>query len=150
VIAVGAPYASIGGTNRGEVYVFNRPGGGWAPQSAQTETTSAAGPANFDDLGYGLALSPGGTYLAAGAPGYSSSGSLTGQGGVYVWSYGGSALSTVGTEPLVAADPSSEDTLGSSVAMPSDSLIYAGAPYHPGNDGPGAVYGFSSESSRPR
>jgi hypothetical protein len=147
VVAVGAPYANAGGNDRGEVYVFDRQAGGWAPQSAQTETTSAAGPADFDRLGYAVALSPDGTYLAAGATGYSSSGSLTGQGGVYVWGYSGGVLSTEGTEPLVAGDASNEDGLGWSVAMPSDSLIYAGAPYHPGNDGPGAVYGFSSENS---
>ena len=38
-------------------------------------------------------------YVAAGATGYSSSGPLTGQGGVYVWSYSGGALTTVGTGP---------------------------------------------------
>ena len=48
---------------------------------------------------------------------------------------------------MIAGDAGNEDGLGWSVAMPSDGLIYAGAPYHPGNDGPGAVYGFSSESS---
>jgi hypothetical protein len=147
VVAVGAPYANAGGSHRGEVYVFNRPAGGWAPQSTQTETTSAAGPADYDQLGYAVALSPDGAYLAAGATGYSSSVPLTGQGGVYVWGYSAGVLSTEGTEPLVAGDPGNEDGLGSSVAMPSDSLIYAGAPYHPGNDGPGAVYGFSSVSS---
>ena len=66
---------------------------------------------------------------------------------MYVWSYSGGALTTVGTGPLTASDAGNEDGLGWSVAMPSDSLIYAGAPYHPGNDGPGAVYGFSSETS---
>jgi Bacterial Ig-like domain (group 3)/FG-GAP repeat len=145
VIAVGAPDAAGGGTDRGTVYVFDRPPGGWAPQSTQNETTSAAGPANLDGLGSALALSPDGTDLAAGAPGYSAS--LADQGGVYVWSYNGSALSTVYTEPLIAADAAHDDDLGSSVAMPSDSLIYSGAPYHPGISGPGAVYGFSSESS---
>ena len=147
VIAVGAPDAGAGGSSRGEVYVFNRPNGGWAPQSTQTQTTNAAGAADYDRLGYAVALSPDGSYVAAGASGYSSSGPLTGQGGVYVWSYGGSALSPVGAEPLVASDPSNEAGLGESVAMPSDSLIYAGAPYSPGNNGPGAIYGFSSESS---
>ena len=147
VIAVGAPYASGGGDEDGQVYVFDRPGGGWTAQSTQTETTKVAASGNFDRLGWALALSPDGTYLAAGEPGYSSSMALTGQGAVTVWSYNGSVLSSVGSEPIVAGDPGNEDGLGESVAMPSDSLIYAGAPYHPGNAGPGAVYGFSSEGS---
>ena len=58
-----------------------------------------------------------------------------------------SALTTAGSGLLTASDAGNEDGLGWSVAMPSDSLIYAGAPYHPGTDGPGAVYGFSSETS---
>lgn len=142
VIAVGAPFANGGGDEDGQVYVFDRPGGGWAPQAAQTETTRAAGAANFDFLGTAVALSPDGTYLAAGASGHT--GSMNGQGGVYVWSYNGSALSTLGTEPLLASDPGNEDRLGSSIAMPSDRLIYAGSPGHSGS---GAVYGFSSLSS---
>ena len=147
VVAVGAYFAAAGGTERGTIYVFNRPVGGWAAQTTLNQTTSASGPADYDRLGSSVAVSPDGTYVASGASGYSSSGPLTGQGGVYVWSYGGGALTTVGTEPLTAGDAGNEDTLGWSVAMPSDGLIYAGAPYHPGNDGPGAVYGFSSESS---
>ncbi len=147
VIAAGAPYANGGGDQNGKAYVFDRPGGGWAAQATQTETTSAAGSADFDRLGWSLALSPDGTYLATGEPGYSSSVPLTGQGGVYVWSYNGSALSSIGTNPLAAASPGNEAGLGDSVAMPSDRLIYAGAPYAPGSGGPGAVYGFSSESS---
>lgn len=147
VIAVGAPYANGGGDQYGQVYAFDRPGGGWTAQSTQTQTTKAAGSANFDRLGWAVALSPDGTYLATGEPGYSSSVPLTGQGGVYVWSYNGSALSSIGTEPLVAASPGNEAGLGDSVAMPSDSMIYSGAPYAPGNGGAGAVYGFSSESS---
>ena len=75
-----------------------------------------------------VALSPDGTYLAAGASGYSSSQSLTGQGGVYVWSYNGSALTTAGSGLLTASDAANEDGLGWSVAMPSDGVIYAGAP----------------------
>jgi Bacterial Ig-like domain (group 3)/FG-GAP repeat len=147
VVAVGALYATAGGTQRGTVYVFNRPAGGWAAQTTLNQTTSASGSADYDRLGASVAVSPDGTYVAAGASGYSSSGPLTGQGGVYVWNYGAGALTTVGTEPLTAGDAGNEDVLGWSVAMPSDGLIYAGAPYHPGNDGPGAVYGFSSESS---
>jgi hypothetical protein len=146
-VAVGAPYAAGGGSQRGQVYVFDRPNAGWSLEFPQNETTKAAGAANNDDLGWAVALSPDGTYLSAGLPGYSSSGPLNAQGGVDVWSYNGSALTAVGTNPLVAASPSEEDELGDSVAMPSDSLIYAGAPYHPGVAGPGAVYGFSSERS---
>ena len=147
VIAVGAPYAGGGGSGRGQVYVFNRPAAGWAPQTTLNQTTSASGPADYDRLGHGVALSPDGTYVATGAAGYSSSQSLTGQGGVYVWSYIGGALTTAGSGLLTASDAGNEDGLGWSVAMPSDGLIYAGAPHHPGNDGPGAVYGFSSETS---
>ena len=54
-------------------------------------------PSDDDRFGHGVALSPDGTYLAAGASGYSSSQSLTGQGGVYVWSYSGSALTPAGS-----------------------------------------------------
>jgi len=147
VVAVGALNAAAGGSQRGTVYIFDRPAGGWAAQTTLNQTTAASGSADYDRLGASVAVSPDGTYVAAGETGYSSSGPLTGQGGVYVWSYGGGALTTLGTEPLTASDAGNEDVLGSSVAMPSDSLIYAGAPYHPGNDGPGAVYGFSSESS---
>jgi hypothetical protein len=145
VIAVGAPYAAGGGDGRGTIYAFNRPGGGWAAQTTTNEATSASGPTDFDRLGAAVAVSPDGAYVAAGATGYSPS--ITGQGGVFVWSYSGSALTTAGSSPLIASDGDNEDQLGASLAMPSDGLIYAGAPYHPGNDGPGAVYGFSSESS---
>ena len=145
VIAVGAPYASAGGSQRGTVYVFNRPADGWQATLSPYETTSAAAPADYDRLGFSVGVSPDGTYVAAGATGYSPS--TTGQGGVYVWSYSGSALSAAGSSPLTAGDADNEDGLGWSLAMPSDGLIYAGAAYHPGNDGPGAVFGFSSESS---
>ena len=94
VIAVGALYTAAGGTQRGTVYVFNRPAGGWAAQTTLNQTTSASGSADYDRLGSSVAVSPDGTYVAAGASGYSSSGPLTGQGGVYVWSYGGGALMT--------------------------------------------------------
>ncbi len=145
VIAVGAPSAGGGGSNRGQVYVFNRPATGWAPQTTLNQITSASGPADFDRLGHGVALSPDGTYMAAGATGYSSSVSLTGQGGVYVWSYSGAALASAGSGLLTAGDAGNEDGLGWSVAMPSDGLIYAGAPYTRAMTGPEPCTG-----SRPR
>ena len=53
VIAVGAPYAGGGGSESRQVYVFNRPAAGWAPQTTLNQTTSASGPADYDRLGHG-------------------------------------------------------------------------------------------------
>ena len=147
-VAVGAPYAAGGGGQHGAGLRLQPPERGLVAAVHSERDDEAAGlRTTFDLLGWSVALSPDGTYLSAGLPGYASSGSLTAQGGVDVWSYNGSALDAVGTDPLVAGSPSEEDELGDSVTMPSDSLIYAGAPYHPGVSGPGAVYGFSSERS---
>ena len=89
--------------------MFNRPAGGWARADDAEPDDQRGRSGRLRPARLAVALSPDGTYLAAGAPGYSSSGPLTGQGGVYVWSYGGGALTTVGTEPLTASDAGNED-----------------------------------------
>lgn len=141
VIVVGAPSSNL---SDGGVYIFNRPAGGWAPGTTYHQTTAAIGTSAFEEFGQGVAVSPDSSYVAVGAPGYTASASQ--QGAVFVYAYDGATLSApAGSGALVAGDAAAGDGLGWSVAMPSDSLIYSGAPLRA--TGSGAVYGFSSESS---
>ena len=103
MIAVGAPYAGGGGSAARSTCSTARPLG--RPQTTLNQTTSVSGSADYDRLGPAVALSPDGTYLAAGASRLFVLAALTGQGGVYVWSYGGGALTTAGIGPLTASTP---------------------------------------------
>ena len=131
------------GGYQGAVYVFKEPASGWANGTQAAELT--ASDAAYAVLGWSVAISSDGTVVAAGAP-YTTVGSNSGQGAVYVFAEPASGWAN-GTQvsELTASDGATSDNLGSSVAVSSDDLfVVAGAAGATvgGNNGQGAVYIF--------
>jgi hypothetical protein len=117
--------AGVRGSNddEGSVYVFVKPGTGWANMH-QTAVLTASDGASGDLLGYSVAISGG--VVVAGAP-FAAIGSNPQQGAVYVFQEpsGGWADMTQ-TAKLTASDGGAGDWLGFSVSI-SGSTIAAGA-----------------------
>jgi hypothetical protein len=124
-------------TEKGAVYLFSKPAGGWA-NGTQTAELTASDAVVGDELGSSVALD--GSTIAAGAINRHG-----GRGAVYVFSEppGGWANGTQ-TAELTASDSAAGDGLGRSVAA-DGSMIVGGAPWHTvsGKTQQGAVYVFS-------
>jgi hypothetical protein len=138
-LAAGAP----GDDNYvGAVYVFVRPGGGWATATQTAKLIASAGVAN-DDLGLSVALSADGGTLAAGADADDSY-----RGSVYVFIRPAHGWETDNqTAKLTASDRAAGDQLGRSVALSADgATLAAGAPSDDGRRG--AVYVFVRPADR--
>ncbi|HHT9108269.1 MAG TPA: FG-GAP repeat protein [Candidatus Wunengus sp. YC64] len=143
-VAAGAYEKSDSGYNRGAVYLFSSPIGGWSDRT-ETAILTASDAADNDQLGFSVAISSDGSTVAAGAPYKVSAGSN--RGAVYVYSkpVGGWADGTE-TAQLTASDVS-DLHLGNSVAINSDgSTVVAGAPGEGrGNVAPrGSVYVYDT------
>jgi hypothetical protein len=139
---------------RGAVYVWTMPAGGWSTASfpmTQTAELTASDGAAEDELGYeGLAMS--GSTIVAGAYAHKVGGNAD-QGAVYVWTMPSGGWSTASfpmtqTAELTASDGAQDDYLGytylgtgPAVAI-SGSTIAAPASHHEvgGHDDQGAVY----------
>ena len=137
-IAVGSPFHTVGGVQKGAVYVFTDTLGAWQ----QTAELAAADGTGDDRLGSSLAMS--GNTIAAGAY-FHDVGTNADQGAVYVFS---DSLGTwQQTAELTAGDGAADDVLGSSVAISGDTIV-AGASSHAvdANTDQGAVYAFSQIS----
>jgi hypothetical protein len=123
-LAVGAPSAPGGGTERGATYVYSRSGTTWTQRgSAQT------GYANNDQSGYSVDISDDGNVVASGARLDDRGGNDGGSTAVYRWN---SESSRWALETTFIGE-SADDTSGYSVAMSGDgSLVVAGARYNEG------------------
>jgi hypothetical protein len=144
-IAAGAPLDDVAAANQGSVYVFVRPGGGWAP-ATQTAKLTASDGADFDELGVSVALS--GDTIAAGAH-LDEVGANAGQGSVYVFVRpGGSWTSATQTAKLTASDGATSDQFGDSVAISGDTIA-AGAAFNDvgANANQGSAYVFVSATA---
>jgi hypothetical protein len=145
-IVAGAPYGP-NFTQEGAVYEFTEPSGGWSDMTQTAKLTASDGAAG-DLLGESVAISSNGATIAAGASQTRINGH-TGQGAVYVFTEpSGGWSSEAQVAKLTASDGATDDTLGGSVAISSDTVV-AGAVDHAvdGHSEQGAVYVFTEPSS---
>ncbi len=111
VLAVGAYSRDGAGSNRGGVYVYDWNGSSWAQRGAVLEAADAA---DGDGFGIGVSLNGNGDILVVGA--YSWEGSVSNQGGVYLYDWNGSSWTQRGGV-LTATDAAADDGYGYSVAL---------------------------------
>lgn len=91
-IIAGAPTADVaGGSNRGAVYVFSKPGGGWTDGTETSKLTASDGSPS-DQLGFSAGIAD--DTVAAGAPGASSF-----QGALYAFVGSPATSTTVDCQP---------------------------------------------------
>lgn len=129
ILAVGAPYAAGGGTQRGFARVYSWSGSAWSQIGSDV-----TGSANYDYAGWSVDLSDDGTRLAVGLRGHDGNGSNSGTTRLYDWN--GSSWVQVGGD--VEGD-ASNDYAGSFVSISGDGdRVAIGAP---GNDDGGAGAG---------
>ncbi len=125
-IAVGAPGNDIGpDADQGAVYVFAKPGGGWANAEEDAILTDASGDSHFA-LGGSVAIH--GDDIVAGARGQDV-GANDRQGAACVFTKpgGGWANTDTPTATLTAADGAFDDGFGAGVAISADTIV-AGVP----------------------
>ena len=136
-IVAGAFAHKVGShASQGAAYVFTMPAGGWENKTQTAELTANDGVEN-DVLGTSVAIS--GDTIVAGAIG-----AIGSRGAAYVFTMpAGGWESTTQTAELIASDGSSDDRLGTSVAIAGNTVL-AGALNHPvgSNAQQGAVYAF--------
>jgi FG-GAP repeat len=148
-IVAGAPYDATY-PYTGVAYVFNEPGGGWSGSVNQAAvlTASALSTANSGEDLFGWSVGISGNAIVVGAPYYAGA-SRQAQGAAYVFTGPWSGTQTE-TAELLASDPTSNDLLGTSVAV-SGNTVVAGAYNHQvgANGGQGAAYMFVMPSTGP-
>ncbi len=140
IVVAGAPFDFVNGNgNQGSLYVFQKPGSGWANATERAKLTASDGGPG-DQLGYSVAVS--GNFVVAGANQEAVSENF--QGAVYVFQRPGSGWAS-GTEraKLTASDGTAGDQLGFSVGV-SGNIVVAGAPFDfvNGNGNQGSAYVF--------
>lgn len=116
--AVGAPYADVGYSRSGAVYVFDRNQTGVWSQSAKLSISEPSGVANYI-LGWAVAID--GDTLMAGAPGYAFAGQIFIPGYVYVFERSGGAWTQ--RARLMSSDGAIYDTFGSAIALDGSTLL---------------------------
>ncbi len=122
-VVVGAPGTQ---TNRGSIYVFERPESGWANMNHTAKLMASDG-ADNDLLGSSVAISD--TIITAGAPGFSTGGSGS-QGAAYVFVRSGPHwIDMEETSELRAKDVITGDHFGQAVAIENNTIV-VGSPYH--------------------
>ena len=116
IIAAGVPFQETGGLNRGAVYVYQRPGGGWL-NGTEIRRLHATSPIDQDALGAAIALSQNGDILAAGC-------NACGQdieGYLYLWNKDASGWANTGPGPGTTFTTAEEDSnQGYAVAISGD------------------------------
>jgi uncharacterized repeat protein (TIGR02543 family) len=149
-IAVGAPHHTVyGGLNRGAVYVFAKPTGGWTNASGgwdgrlQNAELTASDGAAYDRLGFSVAIS-GGTITAGTFFHPDGSGS---RGAVYMFTQPSGGWTNALESAELTAPAGATAELGYSVAI-SGKTIAAGDPQNgPTGGEPGAVFLFFDKAS---
>jgi len=138
--APAAPYNATSTDGPGAVYVFVKPGTGWASGAENAKLTTSSG-ASGGWFGGAVALSASGDTVLVGAnqPRYVGPGAAY----VYVRPSGGWSTTTASTATLNASDAASDDYFGYAVALSGDganALIGANHKTVGGNVYEGAVY----------
>ena len=136
-VAIGAPKNDGGGSNAGQVRVFEYDNGSWTQVGGDVD-----GDVSGDQSGWSVALSPDGNRIAIGAPNHAGSGSEAGQ--VRVFEYDNGSWTQIGSD--IDGD-AAKDYCGRSVSFSSDgNRLAVGAPNHDGvgkNAGQVRIYEFS-------
>jgi hypothetical protein len=145
-IVSGAYLAKIGANVRqGAVYVFSRPGGGWADGTQDAKLTVSGGAAQ-DRVGYSVAVSGDGAQVLAGATDVNL-GVNGSKGSAYIFLRPSSAwANTTQTATLTPGDTPANGQFGHAVALSSDgTTAVVGAPYAQisGIGSRGAVYVYN-------
>jgi len=125
-----------GGDGNGAVYVFTKPGGGWAGTLTQDAILTINCGCTNAAMSRSVAISEDETIIAAGAA--NLGGSVSSQGAVCVFTKGAGWTNRSQDALLRHTSPQTQDQLGSSMSMSGD-VIIAGAA---NNTKPGAVYVF--------
>ena len=136
-VAVGAYNKQATYASQGAIYIFLRTGTTWAFEAKLVH----GDPANTtDSLGYSLSITADGTRVVAGA--YDKTGTVTGQGAVYVFTRTGTTWAQ--EAKLIAGDPAIGDYFGCSSCISGDGTrIVIGAYNKTGTvTGQGAAYVF--------
>jgi FG-GAP repeat len=138
-VVIGSPGYGFG---TGNVYIFERPVGGWIDMAAPTATLSSSAAAG---LGNAVAIAGSGNVVCAGSLGGE------GNGAAYVFLKPQSGWQNMNpTATLTASDGGPDQHFATSVAISSGSgnTIAVGTPFHPPNSGaPGTVYVFAEPPS---
>ena len=142
-VVVGAPNRTV---NKGVLYVFTRPAGGWANEASTVKLT-VSDSAAADYLGSSVAISGDGSTIVAGTASKAVVANLDqGQVFVFVKPSSGGWVSATQKARLTALDGVAYDRLGGSVAVNSDgTTVVAGASSK--NGGKGQVYVFVKPAS---
>lgn len=118
VLAVGAAsWEGATGSNRGGVYIYDWSGSAWVQRGEVLEASDAA---DSDRFGISVSLSSDGSVLVVGT--ISWEGSISNQGGVYIYDWSGSAWVQRGSV-LTASDAATSDQYGISTSLSSDGNI---------------------------
>jgi hypothetical protein len=147
-VVVGALLHTVGSVfEAGAAYVYTMPAGGWTSMT-QTAELSSSDDSPGEYFGMSVGISEG--TIVVGAPQHQT-GQFSGSGAAYVYTQpSGGWTNMTQTGELTASDPSTNDSLGTSVAV-SGSTILAGAQLHAvGSNlrqGAAYVFGPGSESS---
>ena len=140
IVAIGANYNDVNGSNSGHVRVYGYSNGSWSQLGADID-----GEAAYDYSGQSVSLSDDGTILAIGAPYNDGSGFQAGH--VRVYGYSNSSWAQIGAD---IDGEAARDQSGYSVSLSDDGTIVAiGAPANDDNgsaSGHVRVYGYSSGS----
>jgi hypothetical protein len=131
VVVAGAQRHDAGGMDRGAVYVYQRPGGGWATTGVFSAKLTASDGADWDEFGESVAVSAGGGIVVAGAP--FNNGSVVDSGAAYVYMRPGEDWNTgtPGSAKLTSNNITHGDEFGYAVAVSQDgATVVAGAPEH--------------------
>ena len=144
--AEGSGTSSNSNYGPGAVYVYARPGGGWASTNSPTATLTASDGAAGDNFGASVAIS--GDTVVVGADDAAIGGNSD-QGAAYVFTESGSHWTNLTeTAKLTADDGTTQDQFGSSVSI-SANVAVVGAIHATvnGNTQQGAVYLFTMPAS---
>jgi hypothetical protein len=145
-VVVGALIHTVGSVfEAGAAYVYVMPASGWTSMT-QTAELSSSDDSPGEYFGMSVGISEG--TIVVGAPQHQT-GQFSGSGAAYVYTEpSGGWTNMTQTGELTASDPSTNDSLGTSVAV-SGSTILAGAQLHAvgSNLRQGAAYVFGPESA---
>ncbi len=143
MIAAGAPSTTVSGNpSRGAVYVFAKPGGGWATMSSATARLTASDGAAADGLGGTVAATD--DVVVSGSDN-ATVGANPNQGAAYAWVRGAAAWAdATETSKLVATGGAAFAGFGYSVAFAGDAIVVG----EPGS-GNGSAIAFSAPPGAP-